>query len=83
MENIKWQIKYTDGLTGERKTYMQIGFESQEDAQKELDVINREREKFKNMNRFLKRPDNYFKYRALLHGKNFRIKKINTKPTVC
>lgn len=70
-----YRIRYTDSYTGERKNYMNIGFESKEDAEYELRKIKREIKKMKGLGYYLKRPDNQKFYYVTQVGKNFRITK--------
>lgn len=64
-----FQIKYTNKFTGERKIYMGISFTTREAAEKELNVIKREKARLKGMGAYLNRSS-----RAVYIGKNFRIK---------
>lgn len=74
--NYKYLIKYTNE-NGERKTYMNIGFDTLESAENELRRIKEQREKLKGIGAYLNRTDNYELNRACIAGKNFRIKKVS------
>jgi uncharacterized lipoprotein YehR (DUF1307 family) len=74
--NYKYLIKYTNE-NGERKTYMNIGFDTLERAENELRKIKEQREKLKGIGAYLNRTDNYGLNRACISGKNFRIKKVS------
>ena len=44
-----WQIEYRDKRTGERKPYMNIGFESEQSAKNELERLKKAQKKYKNL----------------------------------
>lgn len=69
---IYFQITYTDSRTGERITYMNIGFETKEAAEMEKNLLVREAKKYRKMS-ILGRVGFA---RASIVGINFRIKKI-------
>lgn len=77
--NFVWQITYTDSYTGERKKYMNIGFESRGLAEMELARINRQIEKFKGLGIYLKRPNDFQLTSICQTGINFRIKKTKIR----
>jgi len=74
-----WQIRYTNIDTGDRLTYMNIGFESEKSAKDELRKIKEQITKLKGMGYYLNRGNDFIKNRVCLIGKNFRIRKINLK----
>jgi hypothetical protein len=74
-----YQIKYTDIRTGERKAYMNIGFNTKEEVRMKLDLLLREAKKWKqiyhidDMNTLERIP-------AAAVGSYWRIKKVNCTP---
>lgn len=76
-----WQITYTNIITGERQTYMNVGFESPKRAKDEIVRLMREAKK-------LKKQHLDVNARALaglwnptaLIGKYWRVKKVKCKP---
>lgn len=74
----KYQIRFTNSF-GERITYMNIGFESNEAAKIELDKILRQKAKLKGVGYMLNRPNDFNSFRTY-QGSNFRIRKIKAFP---
>ena len=75
-----WQITYTNIITGERRTYMDVGFETPESAKEEIRRLRRDAKKL--------RKDNYdvnlmyasnFRIPTALIGKYWRVKKVKCK----
>lgn len=67
---IYYQITYTDSRTGERKTYMNVGFETRGEAERERKLLIAEVKKYRKM--YIGESTIA---RASIVGKNFRIKK--------
>ena len=67
----KYGIRYTTEK-GDRKIYMNIGFDTKELAENELRKIKEQRKKLKGIGTYLNHTD-----RACITGKNFRIRKIS------
>jgi hypothetical protein len=73
-----WQINYTDANTNERKTYMNVAFESLVSAENELRIIKKQIEKMKGLGYYLNRTGEHKVDYVCTTGKNFRIKKKKT-----
>lgn len=71
-----FQIRYTDIDTGQRLTYMNIGFENKDSAINELRKIKDQKKKLNGVGYYLKKGNSFLKNRACLSGINFRIRKI-------
>jgi len=77
-----WKITYTNILTGERQSYMDVGFESPESAKDEIRRLMRDAKKYKEhykcydpaimMKEGIPIP-------SAMIGKNWRVKKIKCK----
>jgi hypothetical protein len=72
MKKDVWQIMYTHCITGERLCYMNIGFDTEEDAKREILILKKQSKKYN--------IGYYTNNRASVIGKNFRIKKIKITP---
>ena len=73
-----YSIKYTNRLTGERCTYMYIGFETQERAQTELNLLLREQKKQPYTTEELLRVGSQF-LRSWMIGTEWKIEPIKCK----
>lgn len=78
-----WQITYTSIITGERQTYMDVGYETPELAKKEIKRLMRDAAKYKKTLANLSVNDMYAagtRIPSALIGKYWRVKKVKCKP---
>ena len=79
MNKVLYIINYTNRLNGERCTYMDVGFETEEEAQRELDKILREAQKRKyTLQELIDIPSGYV--RSFMVGIRWKIKPIRVRP---
>ena len=78
-----WQIAYTSIITGERLTYMDVGYETPGLAKAEIKRLIRDAKKYKktlahfNVNEMF---ENGIMIPSAMIGKYWRVKKIKCKP---
>jgi hypothetical protein len=78
-----WQIRYTSIITGERQTYMDVGYESPELAKAEIKRLMRDAAKYKKTLSHLSVNEMYaagVHVPSALIGKYWRVKKVKCKP---
>lgn len=78
-----WQITYTNIITGERQTYMNVGFESPESAKEEIKLLMRDAKKFKKHYSYFNVNDMFESDIIIptsMIGKYWRVKKVKCKP---
>jgi hypothetical protein len=76
-----WQITYTSIITGERQTYMNIGFETPERAKDEIERLKVAAKKYKKLYYNINESyaaGVYLPTAAI--GKYWRVKKVKCKP---
>ena len=76
-----FEITYTHILTGERKSYMNVGFPNRKVAKDEIERLKREAQRYKKMNYDLNSLyEKGVHLIAPLVGKNWRIRKVKIRP---
>ena len=81
---ILYQIEYTNRLTGKENTYMNVGFESEESAQREIGLLKKQQSKKHFSIEELMRMENQY-IRSWMVAENWKIKpvSVNYKKPPC